>query len=232
MAFLAMEPPHSLEPEYVRDEKVKLLRAVRTFDRDEVVFGQYAAGPAGAAYRDEPNVAPDSGTPTYFALRAHIGNWRWAGVPFYLRSGKRLGARATELAVVFKQVPTALYDNLELPCPPPDHLVIRVQPAEGISFTFQAKEPGPGFKPRTVNMDFSYEEAFNAPQVEAYERLIHDAMMGDHTLFTREDEVERAWELVTPLLEPAGTPALYPAGTHGPAEADDLIAPNHWHLLK
>jgi glucose-6-phosphate 1-dehydrogenase len=232
MAFLAMEPPQSLEPEYVRDEKVKLLRAVRTFSPDDVVFGQYEAGPDGSAYRDEPDVARHSNTPTFFALRAHIGNWRWGGVPFYLRSGKRLGRRATELTVVFKQVPTALYDYLEAECPPPDHLVIRVQPEEGISFTFQAKEPGPGFKPHSVNMDFTYAEAFGAPQVEAYERLIHDAMIGDHTLFTRADEVERAWELVTPLLEPASPPAFYPAGSRGPAEADELIAPNHWHLLK
>jgi glucose-6-phosphate 1-dehydrogenase len=230
-AFLAMEPPQTLSAEYVRDEKVKLLRAMRTFSPDDVVFGQYEAGPAGPSYRDEPDVAPDSVTPTYFALRAHIGNWRWAGVPFYLRSGKRLEQRATELMIMFKQVPTALYEHLDQPCPPPDHLVIRVQPEEGISFTFQAKEPGPGFNPKSVNMDFTYAEEFSAPRIEAYERLIHDAMIGDHTLFTRADEVERAWEIVTPLLEPA-SPVMYAAGSRGPAEADELIAPNYWHLLK
>jgi len=232
VAFVGMEPPQGLEPEYVRDEKVKLLRSVRTLSPDDVVLGQYGAGSAGPAYRDEPNVARDSLTPTYVALRVHIGNWRWAGVPFYLRSGKRLGRRATEITIGFKEVPAALYENLDLPSPPRDHLVIRVQPEEGISFTFQAKEPGPGFKPRTVNMHFSYAEAFKAPQVEAYERLIHDAMCGDHTLFTREDEVERAWEIVTPLLETRDDLAVYPAGSRGPKEAGAWIAPHHWHLLK
>ena len=236
VSFLGMEPPASLAPEAVRDEKVKLLRAVRPFSPDETILGQYTAGKVGGkpvrAYHEEDNVAPDSKTPTFIALRAHINNWRWAGVPFYFRTGKALGARATELTIMFKEVPTALYDALEVDSPPPDHLVIRVQPEEGISFTFQAKEPGPGFKPRTVNMHFTYADAFGVEPVEAYERLIHDAMIGDHTLFTREDEVERAWELVTPILDLQGPVLPYPAGSRGPAEADSLIAPSRWHLLK
>jgi glucose-6-phosphate 1-dehydrogenase len=236
VSFLGMEPPASLAPEAVRDEKVKLLRAVRPFSPDETILGQYTAGKVEGksirAYHEEDNVAPDSKTPTFIALRAHINNWRWAGVPFYFRTGKALGARATELTIMFKEVPTALYDALEVDSPPPDHLVIRVQPEEGISFTFQAKEPGPGFKPRTVNMHFTYADAFGVEPVEAYERLIHDAMIGDHTLFTREDEVERAWELVTPILDMQGPVLPYPAGSHGPAEADALIAPSRWHLLK
>ena len=236
VSFLGMEPPASLAPEAVRDEKVKLLRAVRPFSPDETILGQYTAGKVGGkpvrAYHEEDNVAPDSKTPTFIALRAHINNWRWAGVPFYFRTGKALGARATELTIMFKEVPTALYDAMEVESPPPDHLAIRVQPEEGISFTFQAKEPGPGFKPRTVNMHFTYADAFGVEPVEAYERLIHDAMTGDHTLFTREDEVERAWELVTPILDLQGPVLPYPAGSRGPAEADSLIAPSRWHLLK
>ncbi|MGZ4206129.1 MAG: glucose-6-phosphate dehydrogenase [Actinomycetota bacterium] len=236
VSFLAMEPPQSLEPESVRDEKVKLLRGMRPFSPDETIRGQYGAGSVEGhqvpSYHDEADVARDSETATYIALRAHIDNWRWAGVPFYLRTGKALARHATELTIMFKEVPTALYDTLEMQCPPPDHLVIRVQPEEGISFTFQAKEPGPGFKPRTVNMHFTYADAFGVQPVEAYERLIHDAMLGDHTLFTRADEVERAWQLVAPLLEPAGPPLPYPAGSHGPEEADGLIAPSRWHLLK
>jgi len=235
-SFLGMEPPAVLEPEAVRDEKVKLLRAVRPFSPDETVLGQYVAGKIGGtdlrAYREEDGVAADSNTPTFVAIRAHVDNWRWAGVPFYLRTGKALGRRATELTIMFKDVPTGLYHTLDVDSPPPDHLVIRVQPEEGITFTFQAKEPGPGFKPRTVNMHFTYSDAFGVAQIEAYERLIHDAMLGDHTLFTRADEVERAWEIVTPILD-APIPILpYPAGSRGPDKANELIAPSRWHLLR
>ena len=236
VSFLGMEPPPSLAPEAVRDEKVKLLRAVRPFSPDETVLGQYTSGKIGGtslpAYREEPGVDPDSKTPTYVALRAHIDNWRWAGVPFYLRTGKALGRRATELTIMFKDVPTGLYHTMEVDRPPPDHLVIRVQPEEGITFTFQAKEPGPGFTPRTVNMHFTYADAFGVEQIEAYERLIHDAMCGDHTLFTRADEVERAWEIVTPILDAPLAVEQYAAGSRGPEKADALITPSRWHLLK
>jgi glucose-6-phosphate 1-dehydrogenase len=234
VSFLGMEPPASLAPEAVRDEKVKLLRAVRPFSPDDVILGQYTAGKVRGkplrAYREEDKVAPDSTTPTFVALRAHVNNWRWAGVPFYLRTGKALGKRATELTIMFNEVPTALFEELDVDGPSQDHLVIRVQPEEGISFTFQAKEPGPGFQPRTVNMHFTYADAFGVEPIEAYERLIHDAMIGDHTLFTREDEVERAWELVEPILDMKGPVLPYPAGSAGPAEADALIAPSYWHL--
>lgn len=233
VSFLGMEAPATLDPEAVRDEKVKLLRAVRPLSPDETVVGQYGAGTVAGkelhAYRDEPDVAKDSLTPTFVAARAHIDNWRWAGVPFYIRTGKALAKRATELTIMFKKVPTALYYAMGLERPPADHLVIRVQPEEGISFTFQAKEPGPGFSPRTVNMHFTYADAFGVQPAEAYERLIHDAMLGDHTLFTRADEVERAWEIVTPLIESTTQPAEYPAGSWGPAQADELIEPAHWH---
>ncbi len=235
-SFLGMEPPAVLAPEAVRDEKVKLLRAIRPLSPDETVLGQYGAGKVEGkefrAYREEPGVATNSNTPTYIAIRAHVDNWRWAGVPFYLRTGKALGRRSTELTIMFKDVPTGLYHTMDLDRPPPDHLVIRVQPEEGITFTFQAKEPGPGFKPRTVNMHFTYADAFGVEQIEAYERLIHDAMLGDHTLFTRADEVERAWEIVMPILG-APIPVLpYAAGSRGPEQADELIAPSRWHLLR
>jgi len=133
---------------------------------------------------------------------------------------------------MFKDVPTGLYHTMDVDGPPPDHLVIRVQPEEGITFTFQAKEPGPGFTPRTVNMHFTYSDAFGVEQTEAYERLIHDAMCGDHTLFTRADEVERAWEIVTPILDAPLPVEQYPAGSRGPEKADVLITPSRWHLLK
>jgi len=234
VSFLGMEPAASLAPEGIRDEKVKLLRAVRPLSPDETVVGQYTAGTVNgkpvAAYKDEPDVSHDSTTPTFIATRAHIDNWRWAGVPFYLRTGKALASRSTELTIMFKKVPTALYDVMGVDRPPPDHLVIRVQPEEGISFTFQAKEPGPGFKLHTVNMHFSYSDAFGVQPAEAYERLIHDAMCGDHTLFTRADEVERAWEIVSPLLDAQPDVREYSAGSWGPSESDELIAPGHWHL--
>jgi glucose-6-phosphate 1-dehydrogenase len=223
LAFLTMEPPRSLEPEAVRDEKVKLLRAVRPFSPDDTIRAHYDG------FADEVKEPTD--TETYVAARTTIDNWRWSGVPFFLRTGKRLPRRETEITVVFKDVPTYLYDSLDMAPPPANHLVINVQPREGIAFTFQAKDPGPGFKPRTVKMDFDYEESFGAEPAEAYERLLYDAMMGDHTLFTRADEVERSWEIVAPLLD-GGRPKVctYDPGTWGPTESNELIEPRHWHL--
>ncbi len=223
LAFLAMEPPRSLEPESVRDEKVKVLRAVRPFSAEDTVRSQYIG------FAQEAGGASD--TETFVAVRAFIDNWRWSGVPFYLRTGKRLPRRETEGVVVFKDVPTYLYDTLDVPPPPANHLVVGIQPHEGITFTFQAKAPGPGFRPRTVKMDFDYEESFGGEPAEAYERLLYDAMSGDHTLFTRADEVERSWEIVGPLLGGA-RPQLcsYEPGTWGPPEANELIEPRHWHL--
>ncbi|MBI4728010.1 MAG: glucose-6-phosphate dehydrogenase [Acidobacteria bacterium] len=233
LAFLAMEPPRSLEPEAIRDEKVKLLRTIRPFDPAEVVRGQYTAGSAGEvpapAYRAEPGVAPASDVETFVAARARIDNWRWAGVPFFLRTGKRLARRATEIAVVFREVPAYLFEGQGVAPPVPNHLLIRIQPEEGISFAFQTKEPGPGFVPRVVDMDFS-SRSLEAEALGDYERLLLDAMEGDHTLFIRRDEVERAWELAAPLLDCPAAMETYPAGSFGPAAADTLIAPRRWHL--
>jgi glucose-6-phosphate 1-dehydrogenase len=232
LAFLTMEPPRSLEPEAFRDEKVKLLQTIHPFHPEDVVRGQYERSVDGSVpgYREEPNVAPDSQTETYAAVRLFIDNWRWSGVPFFLRHGKRLPARTTEVTVAFREAPAYLFRTIGVGPLPPDHLTIRIQPDEGISLAFQAKVPGPGIEPQTVRMDFDYGDSFKTKPAEAYERLIHDAMDGDHTLFTREDGVERSWEIVMPVLSAPPPVHLYPAGTWGPDEADTLIEPRHWHL--
>ena len=224
LSFLTMEPPRSLEPEALRDEKVKVLRTMRPIDPSETVRGQYTG------YRDEPGVDPSSDTETFVAARLHIDNWRWEDVPFYVRHGKRLSRRATEIAIEFRGAPDYLFGELDVPSLPADHLTLRIQPDEGISLAFQAKRPGPGYELQTVRMDFDYERSFMHEPAEAYERLLHDAMNGDHTLFTRADGVERAWEVVTPMLERPAPLCTYEPGTWGPAEADDLIAPRRWHV--
>jgi glucose-6-phosphate 1-dehydrogenase len=224
LSFLTMEPPRSLEAEALRDEKVKVLRTMRPIDPSETVRGQYAG------YRDEPDVGPASDTETFVAARLHIDNWRWEDVPFFVRHGKRLPRRATEIDVEFRGAPDYLFGDLGMPKLPTDHLTIRIQPDEGISLAFQAKRPGPGYELQTVRMDFDYERSFMHEPAEAYERLLHDAMAGDHTLFTRADGVERAWEVVAPLLEHPSPLRTYEPGTWGPAEADDLIAPRRWHV--
>jgi glucose-6-phosphate 1-dehydrogenase len=231
LSFLTMEPPRSLEPEAIRDETVKLFCAVRPLEPEDVVRGQYAAGVIDGdqvpGYREEESVAPDSEVETYAAVRAWIDNWRWSDVPIFMRTGKRLARHATEIAVVFQRAPAYLFEGIGLPPPPSDHLVIRIAPEEGISFDFQAKKEGRGFEPETEQMDFSDGDPSSTP--DAYERLLHDAMIGDQTLFTRRDGVERAWELVGPVLDHAGPVPHYPAGSWGPREAEDLIAPREWH---
>jgi glucose-6-phosphate 1-dehydrogenase len=232
LAFLAMEPPRSLEPTAIHDEKVKLLQAVRTFRAEDVVRGQYERGKIDGApvpgYRSEDRVSPESNTETYAGIRARIDNWRWEGGRFFLRTGKRLPRRATEITVVFRDAPAYLFEG-EQEQPHPDHLSIRIQPQEGVSFAFEAKQPGPGFTPKTVRMDFDYEDSFTTPG-DAYERLLHDAMCGDSTLFTRQDAVERSWQIVGAALGPADEVHGYAAGSWGPRAADQLIAPRHWHL--
>jgi len=224
MTFLAMEPPRSLEAEAFRDEKVKLLQAVRPIDPADVVRGQYDG------YRKEDGVDPKSQTETFVAARLWIDNWRWDGVPFYLRHGKEMPERNTEIAVYFRQAPEVLFRELEIDHIPSNHFTIRVQPDEGISLAFQAKIPGPGYELQTVRMDFDYDRSFTHALAEAYERLLHDAMSGDHTLFTREDGVERAWEIVTPILERPSPLFFYKRGSWGPAQSDELIEPHGWHL--
>ena len=223
-ALLAMEPPGSLEPEAFRGEKVDLLQTIRPIAPADVVRGRYEG------YLQEPGVAPDSTTETFAAVKLHIDNWRWSGVPFYLRHGKRLPERASHINVVFRSAPSYLFHGAGIRSLPPDHLTIRIQPDEGISLSFQAKRPGPGYELQEVEMDFSYGESFMTKPAEAYERLLHDAMDGDGTLFTREDGVERSWEIVEDILSHTGPVHPYAPGSWGPAEADELISPRRWHL--
>ena len=232
LAFVAMEPPDSLAPEDVRDRKAELLEAVRPFSADELVRGQYTAGVVEGhevhAYRGEDHVAPDSTVETFVAARAWIDNARWKDVPFFLRTGKCLPRRATEVAIVLRESERGLFDEAGLARLPAHHLALRIQPDEGISLVFRAKEPGPGMALDAVPMDFSYGGSFRTQSAEAYERLLHDAMAGDQTLFLREDAVERSWEIVAPVLDAFGTVHPYAAGTWGPSAADDLIAPRAW----
>ncbi len=245
LALTAMEPPVAFDARSVRDEKVKVLRAIRPLGpveaAQQTVRGQYVAGVSGGepvpGYREEPGVKPDSTTETYVALRLDIDNWRWADVPFYLRTGKRLPKRATEIAIQFRRPPLLLFPNAVTDGLRPNLLTINVQPDEGISLTFEAKVPGQTMQMRPVNMDFRYGATFGGEQPEAYERLILDAMLGDATLFTRADEVEAQWRVTQPILdgwcEAAGQIDDYPAGSWGPAAADRFIeeAGRRWRRL-
>lgn len=232
VATLCMEPPACFEAEAIRNEKVKLLQSVRPIEPEQAVRGQYTAGVVEGrsvpGYLQEPEVSANSPTETFVAMKLEIDNWRWAGVPFHLRSGKRMPKRATTITVVFHGAPHMLFDASGLAPPEQNHLTIRVQPDEGITLTFGAKAPGPDMKVASVDMHFDYDESFMGAPAEAYERLILDAMAGDATLFTRADEIERSWEIVAALL-PRTQPKGYQAGTWGPEEADELIAPKGWH---
>jgi glucose-6-phosphate 1-dehydrogenase len=231
LATLTMEPPAMFEAELIRNEKVKVLCSVRPVET--LVRGQYTAGVVEGkpvpGYRDEDGVAPDSDTETFAAMKVSIENWRWAGVPFYMRTGKRLPRRATTITVFFHGAPHMLFEQSGLDKPPPNLLTIRVQPDEGITITFGAKVPGPDMMVAPVRMHFDYGESFISEPAEAYERLIHDAMLGDPTLFTRADEIERCWEIVEPIL-PRTPPDFYQAGTWGPPKADEMVFPGRWYL--
>lgn len=237
LSLVAMEPPVSYDADAVRDEKVKVLRAIVPISSEEAlsmtVRGQYGSGSLAGnlvnSYRDERGVHPRSQTETYVALKLAVENWRWAGVPFYLRSGKSLPKRMTEIAVQFKAVPTMLFDEAANTGIDPNVLVMRIQPDEGITLKFNAKVPGQTVHIRPVSMDFRYGSSFGVASPEAYERLLLDCLLGDSTLFTRRDEVEASWALITPILEgwkqgPRQHFPNYEAGTWGPAEADALIA--------
>ncbi|HEU0054949.1 MAG TPA: glucose-6-phosphate dehydrogenase, partial [Longimicrobium sp.] len=240
LTLVAMEPPVSYDADSIRTEKVKVLQAIRPIRGEDVahetVRGQYAASEEGklAGYRAEPDVDPASRTETFAALRLWVDNWRWADVPFYLRTGKRLPAKASEVVVRFRPAPHPIVDMIEGDRPTPNALVLRIQPEEGISLYFEAKVPGMAGVLKPVSMDFDYCEAFNVESPEAYQRLLLDAMLGDATLFAREDEVVAAWTLVTPILEAwaeSGEPEPYPAGTWGPPGAARLIEGDgrRWH---
>ncbi len=236
VSLVAMEPPSAMDANAVRNEKVKVLGAIRSIRPGDAlaltVRGQYGLGAFNGkfvpAYRDEKNVAAASTTETYAAVKLFIDNWRWAGVPFYLRSGKRLPKRITEIAIQFRQAPLALFGDA-MQGIDPNLLVLRVQPDESISLKFSSKTPGQAINIQPVKMEFDYGTAFGMEPPEAYERLLLDGMLGDATLFTRADEVETAWSRIMPVLEgwQASLPVDFPnyeAGTWGPASADELMA--------
>ena len=235
LSLVAMEPPISLSANAVRDEKIKAMQAVRPIPveavAEYVVRGQYGPGSVGGkevpGYRQEPDVNPESSTDTFAALKLYFDNWRWAGVPVYIRSGKRLPKRVTEIAIHFRQAPHLLFRNLPSQQLEPNVLVVRIQPDEGITLRVGAKVPGQITRIRWVNMDFRYGASFGVSSPEAYERLLLDCILGDSTLYARRDMTERGWEIVMPILEAwqSAKPNLpnYEAGTWGPEAADELL---------
>ncbi|HUM01674.1 MAG TPA: glucose-6-phosphate dehydrogenase [Thermoanaerobaculia bacterium] len=237
LCLVAMEPPVAFEPNAVRDEKVKVLRSIRPQTPEEIlrdtVRGQYGPGAISGqpvpGYRSEKDVHPMSLRETYAAWKVMVENWRWAGVPFYLRAGKRMPKRVTEIAIQFRTPPIAFFRKTGMPQHEPNTLILRIQPDEGIALKFGAKQPGTSMKIDTVTMNFKYSEFFGRSQPEAYERLLMDALNGDSTLFARRDEVEAAWEIVTPVLDawrddPPSDHPNYDAGTWGPEAAVALLA--------
>ena len=246
LCLVAMEPANAFNADSIRTEKVKVLQATHLADLNNLersaIRGQYAAGwmkgKPVPGYLEEPGVNPNSGTPTFVALKLTIDNWRWQGVPFYLRTGKRLPKKVTEIAIQFREVPLMIFQSAAQQASP-NVLTLRIQPNEGISLRFEAKMPGAELRTRTVNMDFNYGSSFGMATADAYTRLLLDCMLGDQTLFTRADEVEEAWRVVTPVLaawdapaEPRSVPQ-YEAGTWQPTEAEFLINRDgrHWHRL-
>lgn len=243
ITLTAMEPPVSFDANAVRDEQAKLLSAIQPMTPEEAlqnaVRGQYGAGTINnepvSGYRSEKNISPNSSTETFVALKLFIDNWRWAEVPFYLRTGKRLAERVTDIAIQFKRPPFMLFRQTPVDHLTPNRLVVRIQPDEGISLSFGAKIPGPVMGLGTVNMDFQYKDYFGNRPSTGYERLLYDCMQGDATLFRRADMTESGWAIVEPLLDvwkalPPRNFPNYRVGTWGPEEADELLARDgrHW----
>jgi glucose-6-phosphate 1-dehydrogenase len=236
MATIAMEPPAEFEANAVRDERAKLLRSIRLMKPEHVdlnaVAGQYGKARIGGeevpGFRQEPGVDPGSTTDTYAAATFFVENWRWAGVPFYIRTGKRLPKRVTDIAIQFHSAPHALFvSDGEQTAPRPNLLIIRIQPEEGISLRFQSKQPGGKMKLRPVSMDFNYGTSFGARTPSAYETLLVDALSGDATLYTRQDMVEASWAVVQPILDVWSSKKFdfpnYAAGTWGPKASDEML---------
>lgn len=248
LALVAMEPPTSFDADRVRDEKLKLLRSIRPFQLNElerwIIRGQYGPGYSDnvpvKGYREEKGVAADSKVETYVAARILLDNWRWQGVPFYLRSGKRLTRRTSEIAITFKGVPHSMFLGTLPEQIPPNTLVLNIQPEEGVALTIQAKQPGPAPDMTPLTLDFHYRDVFKEGLPDAYERLLMDCICGDQTLFIRHDEVEVAWSLLTPVLEAwaegskDGKLYPYPAGSWGPFEAQRLLDRDNraWRILE
>ena len=224
LALTAMEPPVAWDADAIRNEKVQALQAVRRWSPNEcascVARGQYEG------YRNEPKVDSHSSTETFVAMKLMVDDWRWAGVPWYLRTGKKMGSKATEIAIQFNRVPHLLFAKTAVEELEPNVLTIRIQPDEGIDLSFGTKVPGPEVNVSTVDMEFDYEADFGSGSPEAYERLLLDCMLGEATLFARSDEIEQAWEIVDPILEhwsSGGRPGMYPQGLWGPPASDELI---------
>jgi len=242
LAMVAMEPPSRFDAQAVRSRKADVFTALRSVRADEAVRGQYGPGTLRGqrlrAYRQEPDVAPDSGTETYVAMRLAIDNWRWAGVPFYVRTGKHLATRMSEIAIRFKPAPYAPFENTNIEALPPNWLVVHIQPNEGISLQFEVKRPGPVVDLAAVQMAFHYDDWFPREANVGYETLIYDVMIGDQTLFNRADTIEETWRVVQPLLDswasdPPRNFPNYASGSDGPHAADVLLRNDHraWRPL-
>jgi glucose-6-phosphate 1-dehydrogenase len=241
LSLVAMEPPCSFNGDRVRDEKVKVLRAIRPYDpksiEESFVRGQYRAATAGgrrlAGYTEEPGVAPDSRVETFVAARLFIDNWRWQGIPFYLRAGKRMKRKASKIIVTFKSVPHSMFKPLTPSDLSPNCLIFHVQPDEGISLRIQAKQPGPKLCMDSLQMKFHFRDVIMGELPDAYERLLLDCMLGDQTLFIRHDDMEVSWSLITPVLRAweaerdkgggLGSIHPYPAGSWGPRASEELL---------
>ena len=244
LALVAMEPPAAFSADAIHAEKKKLIQAIRPFTaervRTDIVRGQYGAGNGLPGYRDEPGIRPASQTETYVAAKFYVDNWRWRGVPFYLRAGKRLDTRASEIQLVFKRVPHSMFNPASPDTLTPNALTLRVQPQESVSLLLQAKLPGPKLCIGDMPLRFAYSELGGCDAPDAYARLLLDAMLHDHTLFVRSETIAAAWELFTPVLDlwqtsPQDSPLhVYPAGSEGPAAAEALIARDGraWHKIQ
>jgi len=239
LAMIGMEPPISFDAEAIHIEKGKVIAAIRPIDPAEAIRGRYAAGSIAGkpvpAYLAEPDVDPASRTETFAALKVHVETWRWSGVPFYLRTGKAMPARDTEIVVQFRDVPLALFRETAVDRLPPNRLVVQIQPDEGISLEFVVKRPGPVVNTAPVAMNFRYKDHFEVGHQTGYETLLYDVLTGDQTLFQRADQIEGGWRAVQPLLDvwAQGTPEEYAAGSAGPESADALMHRSHrrWHHL-
>lgn len=241
LAMVAMEPPAAFGADAVRGEKAKVIGAIRPWSAKMAlknsVRGQYTAGKQLPGYREEPNVDKDSQTETYVALKVMIDNWRWAGVPFYLRTGKRMSVRDTEIAICFKPAPYAQFRESELERPKPNYLKIQIQPNEGMWFDLQAKRPGPELVMENVELGFAYKDFFKMTPATGYETLIYDCLTGDQTLFQRADNIENGWRAVQPFLDAWAAEGSevhgYPAGEDGPEAGNELLARDkrEWHKL-
>jgi glucose-6-phosphate 1-dehydrogenase len=239
LALVAMEPPNSFDAEAVRSEKAKVIAAVRPIQPGDAVRGRYLAGEAGGkdvpAYRDTPDVGPDSRTETFVALKVAVETWRWHGVPFYLRTGKAMTARDTEIVIHFREVPPTLFRNTPNTELPPNRLILQIQPNEALTMEMAVKEPGPLVKMVPASLAFAYADAFDLGHRTGYETLLYDVLIGDPSLFQRADQIEGGWRAVQPLLDAwrSGEPDDYPAGSTGPASADALLARDgrNWHEI-